>query len=295
MKVRTIESVKMRSFCTRALASGAVPNGYSLFWDASGGCDRPVRLEFVSQLSEGFHAHFCARYEVYWDAKHPRVEWFEDYIKTVKTRGYITRPFFLSMDVRCRKCLHCRKKRGQMWSLRAIEECKASTRTWMLTFTLAPEHRLRAAMLARRAHGSEEFQSVYKVVSTWFTRYMKRVRKNSGAPLRFMLAAEQHKDGALHLHALLHENGVQVPKRLLEGEWPYGFSRAKLCDPAAAAYVTKYVSKSLMVRVRASLKYGTPPQGIAVERSDNSVISLTPIIEQRDDERSISDENKILI
>lgn len=98
------------------------------------------------------------------------------------------------------------------------------------------------------------------MISREFTLFFKRLRKVTGAKIRYLLVAEQHKDGWPHYHALLHEKGVAVTKRQLEHEWRLGFTQFKLVpldDPHVAGYVTKYIAKQALARIRASLRYGT--------------------------------------
>lgn len=168
----------------------------------------------------------------------------------------VPRSLILELSVPCRKCFHCLRQRSFLWGARAFYETQWSSRTWMLTLTVAPEHRLRAAIMARQKYGDEKFASIAAIVGRWFTLYMKRVRKNANVPLRYLLAVEEHKDGFPHLHALIHERGQEVGKRDLQMQWAYGFTHCKLADSKAARYVTKYVSKQLACRVRASQRYG---------------------------------------
>lgn len=165
---------------------------------------------------------------------------------------------YIDLSIPCRLCTNCLAARGRLWCARALNETRASKRTWFCTFTVNAHHRVRFSILARRRYGDESYASLYKVLSSHFTRYLKRVRKESGAKLRFLLAAEAHKDGWPHLHALVHEtDAIGVTKRCLQGQWPYGFTHVKLAAPATASYVTKYLAKEMLSRVRASLKYGS--------------------------------------
>jgi len=96
----------------------------------------------------------------------------------------------------------------------------------------------------------------HSIISKELTKYFKRLRKK-GAQFRFVLVAEAHKDGYPHFHALLHEKGPMITKSTLQGEWPYGFTSAKLVkDDRAALYVAKYLAKDARTRIRASLQYG---------------------------------------
>jgi len=63
------------------------------------------------------------------------------------------------------------------------------------------------------------------------------------------------------MHVLVHEALGKVTKRELEASWRSGFSHWRLVpvgDTRAAAYVTKYLTKSALTRVRASQRYGRP-------------------------------------
>ena len=164
----------------------------------------------------------------------------------------------------CRKCATCLRRRGRLWYRRAMVETALSSRTWFATFTIAPEMRVRIEIERERklmdrlqpeTH-EDVFLGRHKIISRYFTLYFKRVRKNSGARLRYLLVAEQHQDGWPHYHALIHERLDPVTKRQLEC-WPLGFTQFKLVDKFAVGYVTKYISKQALARIRASLKYGT--------------------------------------
>jgi hypothetical protein len=98
------------------------------------------------------------------------------------------------------------------------------------------------------------------------TKFLKRLRKESGARLRYMCVAEEHADGDPHWHVLLHEVSGDVRKRSIQAQWKLGFSAAKLVDTSsgrAAAYPCKYLSKSIAARVRASIRYGETFANIA--------------------------------
>jgi len=160
---------------------------------------------------------------------------------------------WIDMLVPCRKCEACLKARGRLWSERAFHEVRGSTRTWFCTYTLNPSWRVRAEIEA----STSEPEDLYRVVSKWFTLYLKRLRKESGVSFRYLLVVELHKDGFPHLHALVHEiGGQQITKRQLQGQWPYGYTSVKLANPTSARYVTKYISKQAIARIRASLGYG---------------------------------------
>lgn len=151
-----------------------------------------------------------------------------------------------------------------------MSEAKSAVRTWFLTLTFRPEFRLRArssatVRLARSgvdfdALGQrEQYEELVKEYTPETQRFIKRVRKNSGRTIRYLLVWEAHKTGEPHAHMLLHEVDGSVTYRCIEDAWQAGFSQAKLIpasDPRAVAYATKYINKSAQTRVRASSRYG---------------------------------------
>lgn len=177
----------------------------------------------------------------------------------------------VAVRVRCRKCANCLRQKRRMWTARAIDELGRSMRTWFGTLTVSPERRFHAMMLADRAAQSlwnaplssasqvDRTKLIAKQLLPECTRWLKRVRKESKAPLRYCLVAEAHKDGFPHFHLLLHERGQPVTKRALEGQWRYGISHFRLVpigEVKHAFYVCKYISKSPQTRIRASRGYG---------------------------------------
>lgn len=221
----------------RCLRSG---HATQVDWDIAGGCTQPVSIELVAlpTTTEGFMG------------QEP--------------------PLGMAMHMRCRKCQSCLQTRSAMWAHRAKEELLASPRTWFGTLTLSPEEHMRVEYRARlrwKARGTvydtlpqhEQFRLRHAVISVELTKWIKRVRKQSGARLRYILVAEAHKSGLPHYHCLIHErlDSNPIRKRVLDGQWKLGFSQFRLVtDPRAARYVCKYLSKAAEARVRASLHYG---------------------------------------
>lgn len=176
----------------------------------------------------------------------------------------------LELEVRCRRCAECLKARAQMWRMRAIAETAAHPRTWFGTITLRPEEQFKALSLARlrlarqgldfdALEENEQFGERHAVISKEITKYLKRLRKQSGSKFRIILVAEAHKSGAPHYHLLVHETNVSEPIRhaVLTGQWKLGFTNFKLVNgKSAASYVCKYLAKSAAARVRASVGYG---------------------------------------
>jgi hypothetical protein len=181
-------------------------------------------------------------------------------------------PMVATIETPCRKCEPCLITRSQLWAARARDELAIAPRSWFGTLTLAPAQALQAKFaseinLTKRGHDlnevseADQFRAVANQVSPELTRWLKRIRKNSGARLRYLLVCEAHKTGVPHWHVLIHETQGKVVKAKLEAAWRYGFSHFRLVDKQQTKtswYVCKYLGKSALARVRASESYGAP-------------------------------------
>lgn len=195
-------------------------------------------------------------------------------IQLTEVGGHHNRPM-LDTFVRCRKCPSCLRHKRAVWSARATHEIGMHPRTWMVTLTCTPVmhfQMLESARLAAIRAGnrpdawspSEEFSERWSQLGTQVTKWLKRLRSH-GAKFNYLLVVEAHKSGLPHVHLLIHEIEGCTYRTLTE-TWRLGFSHAKLVEGAAAArYVTKYLVKSVLARVRASQRYGSnTPKGPSV-------------------------------
>lgn len=179
----------------------------------------------------------------------------------------------LNMLVPCRRCPTCLRKHAHLWRTRAMVEIEASNRTWFGTLTCKPDVHVWIDSVCSSKHGdfwsmpqSKKFEMQAQVLGAEVTKYLKRLRKESGHRFRYLLVTELHDGvrtseemrGRPHLHMLLHEYaGQQIPKSLLEKQWQHGFSSWRLTEGQGAAwYISKYISKASEARTRASLGYG---------------------------------------
>lgn len=202
---------------------------------------------------------------------------------------------------RCRKCEMCLKHRSRLWAARAVDEIKCANRTWFGTLTVRPDDRVRLAYEAqlRISRGgsdwltlteSEKFYETCRSISPELTKFIKRTRKNSGVPLRYLLVVEAHKDGFPHFHCLVHESDGPVRKAVLDGAWKLGFSQFRLVKDAGAAwYACKYLSKSALARIRASEQYGQACKDLAARRliADVNVVRGATLEKPACDEKEI--------
>lgn len=178
--------------------------------------------------------------------------------------GKANRPI-LDTYVRCRKCPACLKHRRAVWAARARQRIAAHSRTWMVTLTAAPDAHFRMlceAEVAARHSGvnpsewseAELFAARWRQFGLHVTKWLKRIR-SAGSRFVYLQVVEAHASGLPHVHLLVHEVNT-VTYRALTSGWKLGFAHAKLVEgPKAALYVTKYLMKSAMARVRASQDY----------------------------------------
>jgi len=271
-----------------------------MHWDPSGDCAAPHQVEQVGFLGEdpqdwtappvwgprlevgkshGWHWVPADPFAIPFPGDEQKLE-FWSVERKLRERKFSSnvipqdRQFFLTIMVRCRKCEPCKAWRRRLWAARALTEMQLSSRTWFCTYTLRPRALLRARVEAR----SNDYDAIARVMLKWFTKYLKRLRKEVKVPLRYFVVAEPHRgggehDGMPHLHALIHERGCEIGNRAIKGKWQrHGFADCKLADAMHAHYLSKYVGKLIASRARASQRYGAVPEGVDFRSSIGSVV-----------------------
>lgn len=221
-------------------------------WDVAGNCTSPVDVTIWSRpAKEG-----------------------EKYVVLTSRNGRMN----VDLTARCRQCENCLKARAAHWRYRAQAEYRMAPRSWLGTLTFRPEEQFLALSRARTsidAQGidfetlpmTEKFDLVQRQTGRLVGLYLKRLRKQ-GAAFRYLLVCEAHQSGNPHYHIVIHEISGSAPVRhaLLTEQWMYGFSNFKLiAETKGATYAVKYLTKSTMARVRASVAYGrtgATPYGI---------------------------------
>lgn len=272
----------------RAISLGAkIVNPSLVDWDIAGNCENPYTTEY------------WARY----DREMKVINGVLGYEKwLIGGKGKRTR-LQINISTRCRKCATCRRVRHNLWWHRAKFETTIAPRTWFGTLTMRPaayNHVLAKARLKVQRNGDDfealpedkRFALIHAEVSPELTNMLKRLRKAcSHTRLRFMLVCEAHKSGVPHYHLLVHETDPdkQVTWRQLDKHWRWGFSKWKLVtDPSEVGYVTKYLTKSALARVRASERYGetplvptllkhTPDKGVSIMTAEKKNLSLSAL------------------
>ena len=91
-----------------------------------------------------------------------------------------------------------------------------------------------------------------------FDLYLKRVRSQSKATLRYIMVFEKHQNGLPHMHVMVHEVLGVVLKKVLKHQWGLGLTTIRLSrGKHEASYLTKYLAKGPQGRVRHSRYYGS--------------------------------------
>jgi len=213
----------------RAADSGAVFHNFNFLWKISGDCEVPYDKFIEGRL----------------DPKLDRSETLSSLLVTADSlRGL---PLSITIRLRCRKCDNCLRAKQNMWTHRALLECERSKRNWFVTLTLG--------RTMRQNTPTEALLEFQKHV----TKFFKRIRKQSGLPLRYLAVYELHADGMPHAHIIIHDVTGLLQYRHIAKQWRIGFEKTKLIDKTifqTVRYVCKYLVKSPVSRIRTSLHYG---------------------------------------
>lgn len=157
----------------------------------------------------------------------------------------------------CRRCSKCLQFRAMQWRERAMAEIESAPRTWMVTLTFSPVH---LAGILAECGGDHSPRAIDAAAYRHVQRFFKRIRKTTRQRFRYFAVFERGEEtGRAHYHVLMHEIGRPISKAMIERQWrSHVHCRLVASTRGAASYVSKYATKSLDVRVRASSHYGHP-------------------------------------
>lgn len=275
MCTKRLSYEQVRSLFIKALEAGARRESATrVEWDISGQCQSPKFIELHARPGSESITLPPASFGTTEDGEQlfsplarPRTYQSKRIVVGV---GNASNPLTVALIARCRTCETCLAQRSTDWRFRAMSETRMAARTWFGTLTLRPDEmfKMRAAASLRLRKSAVElealspddvFYELNRQMSPEITKFVKRIRKQSGAKLRIMLVSEAHKSGLPHFHMLIHEVKADemVKHACLTAAWRLGFSKFKLVeDLRQAVYLCKYISKTKATRVRASLEYG---------------------------------------
>lgn len=148
------------------------------------------------------------------------------------------------INLPCQKCIGCRLKRASNWAIRCVHEASLHEKNVFITLTYDDAH--------LPENGS--------LVKADFQKFMKRLRKRTGAKIRFYAGGEYgEKFARPHYHACLFgfdfddkyffkksksgEDLYRSPS--LEKAWKFGHSTIGAVTYESAAYVARYITKKI--------------------------------------------------
>lgn len=203
------------------------------------------------------------------DCKNPMVAVYDSYTRKYRFIGAVNslkhKPDYLYdfaqrfIYLPCGQCYACRIARSRDWATRCVLEARAfGDNNCFITLTYNDENLPKDLSLHK-----EDFQ-----------KFMKRLRKNSGAKIRYYMCGEY---GSLyqrpHFHACLFgykpknlelwsiRNGIKLYRSpFLEKCWPFGFVTVGEVTYESAAYVARYVLKKMTGAVAESHYHGRLPE-----------------------------------
>lgn len=148
------------------------------------------------------------------------------------------------LSLPCGQCIGCRLERSRQWAMRCVHEASLHEFNAFITLTYADEH-----LPASRSLVYSDFQ-----------KFMKRLRKRTGAKVSFYVGGEYGEvEMRPHFHACLfgYDFPDKVPfkksasgqrlytSELLESLWPFGLCSTGSVTFESAAYIARYCMKKV--------------------------------------------------
>jgi hypothetical protein len=144
-----------------------------------------------------------------------------------------------TLELPCGQCIGCRLERSRQWAMRCLHESSLYESNAFITLTYNEQH--------LPPGGSLDYSD--------FQKFMKRLRKRTGARVRFYMGGEYGETTLRpHFHACLF--GYDFPdkvylrksssgeklytSKLLESLWPFGLSSVGAVTFESAAYIARY-------------------------------------------------------
>lgn len=149
-----------------------------------------------------------------------------------------------SLELSCGQCVGCRLERSRQWAMRCLHESSLYESNSFVTLTYDDAHLPTGGTLDYPA----------------FQKFMKRLRKRIGKPVRFYMCGEYGDENMRpHYHACLF--GFDFPDKLffrrtksgeriytsamLDELWPFGLTSVGDVTFQSAAYVARYCVKKI--------------------------------------------------
>lgn len=185
------------------------------------------------------------------------------------------------IELACGMCIGCRMRRASDWSLRVMHEASLYSDNCFLTLTYGRGNLPPGASLEHRD----------------FQLFMKRVRKATGAPVRFYMCGEYGPVGGRpHYHACLFNRDFRDRKAAgksgsgmmfyesaeLTRLWGLGIATVQDLTPETASYCARYIMKKVL-GPDAKRAYDVVDEDgvITTRRAEYAAMSLKPGIGAR--------------
>lgn len=138
------------------------------------------------------------------------------------------------VQIKCGKCLECKKQKKREWITRLSEELKNNKeKAWFMTLTVDPEHMKTL---------SEKYQLTDKndIMTKAHRLYLELIRKHTKKSVKHWSITELgEKNGRIHLHGIFWGN-----VNILKKSWKHGFVFVgQFVNEKTINYITKYILK----------------------------------------------------
>lgn len=136
--------------------------------------------------------------------------------------------------VPCGKCPECLRARANSWAFRLYNEMKQSSSAKFLTFTYDDENQ------------PLSFNGIPTLEKQDFQKFMKRLRKETQAPLKYYACGEYgDQTERPHYHAIMFNlpKSHIINSQPLQNTWQKGHVNIDPCNMATINYTLKYLMK----------------------------------------------------
>lgn len=148
------------------------------------------------------------------------------------------------LSLPCGQCVGCRLERSRQWAMRCVHEASLHEANCFITLTYAEEH----------------LPDSRSLVYSDFQKFMKRLRRRTGAKFSFYVGGEYgDKEMRPHFHACLFgydfpdkvffkrsESGERLfTSKLLDSLWGFGLCSVGAVSFQSAAYIARYCMKKV--------------------------------------------------
>lgn len=137
------------------------------------------------------------------------------------------------VQIKCGKCLECRKQKQREWVTRLSEELKHNEKAYFLTLTIDEEH---MKILKEKYSLEDPNQIATKAHRLYLENYRKKEKKS---PRHWSITELGEEKGRIHLHGIFWGNLESLIER-----WTFGFTyTGNFVNEKTINYITKYMLK----------------------------------------------------